>query len=308
MRIDNAVSLLNYRPNVAARRLKRGLSETLGLAVTDIAYPFFAEIASAAEAEAEAAGFNLAIFNTRNRFEKEIEVLSKITDRQVDGLILLTNHVDDGRLGKAIASTGRVVLMDEDVNGVVAPRIFAENVNGGRIVTQHMIAHGHERIAFVGGNKELLSTKERFQGYMEGMAGAGFRIDSELTLFGDYHEDFGREAFRRLWDASIRPTAIVAAGDLLAIGILREAGERNIRVPMEVSLASFDDLPMASLLAPALTTVHQSPAEFGRRGVRALLNLIEQKVQVMTERIPVHLIKRSSVAQPYNTEASGDRS
>lgn len=296
-RIRDAVNKLDYSPNAMARRLSRGKSELIGFATTDIRYPFFAEIASAAEAEADLLGYDLVIFSTRNNLAKELSVLSKIRNQVVDGAILLTNHVDDGSLSDAINEAGNVVLLDEDVPNAVAPRIFADNQRGGRLATEHLIKNGHTKIAFVGGPRGLLSSAERYSGFLEAMNNARLVQKPEFVKFGTYECFFGGEALKELWALSERPTAMVLATDQLAIGVVRAAATMGIVIPRQLSLVGFDDIEMAAMLSPPLTTIRQSPTDFGRRGVRALVRLLNNDfVESTEERVPVELVMRNSVS------------
>lgn len=307
-RIEAAVSALGYRPNAMARRLSKGRAEMLGFATTHIAYPVFAAIASAAEAEAEARGYGLAIYFTRNKLEKELGLINKIEDQHVDGLILRTNHVDDGQLRDAIARTGRVVLIDEDIEGVVAPRIFADSVRGSSLATRHLLDAGHTHVAFVGGQRELLSSQERFEGFRRELEARGLQVQPDMVKFGSYDEQYGSVAFSELWVLPEPPTGIVVAADLLALGIMKAANASGVAIPDQLSIVGFDDLDMASLLAPPLTTVRQSPEEFGRRAVTALVNLIEGgKAPTAPDRVAVELIVRGSVAAPRKKRGRQDR-
>jgi len=299
-RIQLAAERLGYHPNAIARRLSSGKSETLGLITADIAYPLFAEIASASEAEAARHGYNLLMFNSRNLVEKEVSFLSRIEDRQVDGILLLTNHHDDGRLLRRINETGNVVLLDEDVPGAKAPRLFADNVHGGLLATRHLISRGHTRIAAIGGPKGLLSTTERLDGFTRALGEAGLDVDPALLRFCEYEEAPASMAFLDLLRQDEPPTAIFTFGDMLATGAMRAARQAGIRIPDDISLVSFDDIHNADLLAPALTTVRQSAAEFGTRGVNMLLDFIAgRKSGTAIERVGVELVIRGSVAPPH---------
>ncbi len=298
-RIRTAVLQLGYRPNAIARRLRSGSSETLGLITADIAYPLFATIASAAEAEASEAGYSLVMFNSRNRAESEIGFLSRVEDRQLDGVLLLTNHIDDGRLAARINACRAVVLVDEDVPGAEVPRLFADNVGGGLLAGRHLIAAGHRRIAHVTGTAGLLSVDERRRGFEAALMEAGLSLDPALVLLGRYDEDFGAEAFARLAALPEPPTAVFAAADMLAIGMIRAARAAGVAVPRDLSIIGYDDIPLASLLDPPLTTIRQSAEAFGRLGVRMLVDLVRGVVPAgRPERIPVELVVRGSVAEP----------
>lgn len=305
LKIEQAAAHLGYRPNALARRLTRGRSETLGLVTADIAYPLFAAIASASEAEAARHGYSLLMFNSRNIAENEVSFLARLEDRQVDGILLLTNHPDDGRLVKCINRTGKVVLVDEDVPGAQAPRVFADNIGGGLVATRHLIENGHRRIGVIAGPRGLLSTTERLAGFLRALDEAGLVADDRHVVHCDYAEEPAYHAFLDLFSQASPPTAVFTFGDMLALGAMRAARSAGLRIPQDVSLVSFDDIRNADLLSPALTTVRQPAAEFGRRGVAMLLDLISgRKTDALTERIGVELVVRASVALPADGPAS----
>lgn len=299
LRIDAAVQRLGYRPNAIARRLSWRMSETLGFVTTDIAYPFFAAVASAAEAEATSNGYSMAIFNSRNESARELLFLSKIEDQQVDGILFMTNHVDDGSIARQIARSGRVVLVDEDVENAPAPRVFANNEKGGALAARHLLELGHRRIAYVSGPPGLISCEERHRGFSQVLADAGETLDPTLVLFGAYEEDYGVTAFARLWSAADRPTAVFATSDMLAIGIMRAARAHGVEVPRDLSVVGFDDMLHVNLLTPALTTIRKSATEFGRRSVKLLIEHISGEAKATKPvRIPVDLVVRKSTAPP----------
>ncbi len=296
-RIDDAIAELGYQPNVMARRLASGSSETLGLMTTDIEYPFFAAIASAAEAEASASGYQLAVFNSRNSTEKELEILHAVERRQIDGLIVLTNHTDTGGLAEQITKSGKVVLIDEDVSGATAPRVFADNRHGGRLAAECLLRHGHTEIAFVSGPRGMISVEERLAGFVERLEEDGVELNEALIRCGDYSEAFGSTTLTEMMSAGPRPTAVFAGADNIAVGILKGARSAGIGVPDDLSLVGFDDVSYGELLDPPLTTIRQDAHAFGREGVRALLRVLEGGSADEIERVRVELIERGSVAQ-----------
>ena len=242
---------------------------------------------------------SLVMFSSRNRAESEIGFLSRVEDRQLDGVLLLTNHLDDGRLAARINACKAVVLVDEDVPGAEAPRLFADNVAGGLAAGRHLIAAGHRRIAHVTGPAGLLSVDERRRGFEAALTGAGLTLAPELVVSGRYDESFGAEAFARLAALPEPPTAVFAAADMLAIGMIRAARAAGVAVPRDLSIVGYDDIPLASLLDPPLTTIRQSAEAFGRLGVRMLVDLVKGRAPAgRPERIPVELVVRGSVAGP----------
>jgi len=299
IRVDRAVVALGFKPNAIARRLSRGTSETLGFVTSDIAHPFFASIASAAEQEAARLGYTLAMFNTRNQLSQELVFLSRIEDQQVDGILFLTNHPDDGTLRDKIRQCRQVVLIDEDVPETEVPKVFADSEHGARLATRHLIEQGHTRIAFVSGPKGMRSSQERFAGFRQEMSAARLPVDRSLVKFGEYEEEFGVHAFQALWRVADPPTAIFATADMLAIGVIRGARQAGLVVPEDLSVIGFADMLHVNLLSPPLTTVRQSTSEFGRRGVRLLVAKLKgETVSPEPERVPVELVVRGSVGAP----------
>jgi LacI family transcriptional regulator len=298
-RIEEAARRLDYVPNAIARRLSAGASETIGLITTDIGYSFFASIASAAEAEAAEFGYSLAIFNSRNETERELQLLSRIADRQIDGALLLTNHLGTPDLAQRINRLRHVVLLDEDVPGTAVPRVFADNVEGGRLAGRHLLDLGHRMIAFVGGPAGMISVEERLHGFRSALADQDVAVEPSMILKGPFNDQFGREALRLLLSLPRRPTAVFAGADVLAFGVIRAARAAGVSIPRELSIVGFDDTPLNDLIDPPLTAVRQCPAEFGRRGVRLLVGLMRGvPVEPTRQRVPVELVIRGSAAQP----------
>ncbi|CAM3193580.1 cytochrome-c peroxidase [Pseudomonas floridensis] len=296
-RIDKALKALDYRGNSLARRLSKGGSETIGLVLPDIANPFFAELADAAEEEASANGYNLVLCVTRNLLERESTFVRWLDSRSVDGLLLVSNRPDDGTLAGQLADYRNIILLDEDVPGTAQPKVFADNHEGGRLATDYLIRHGHRRIAHVSGPPALMSVRERYAGYRQALAAAGIAETPEYLRFGDYSREYGRVATQQLLELASPPQAIFAASDFIALGVLDTLRARNIGVPDAMSLVGFDDAVYASLLTPPLCTIRQSSRELGRRGVALLLQrMTDGACTASVERVPVELICRGTVA------------
>ncbi|WP_158744486.1 LacI family DNA-binding transcriptional regulator, partial [Acidisphaera sp. L21] len=190
------------------------------------------------------------------------------------------------------------VLVDEDVPGAKVPRAFADNHAGGRLAAQHLIEAGHRRLAFLGGPRGLLSTIERRAGFCEAVMEAGCRVVFES--FGDYAVAEGRSAARRVFSAADRATAVFAASDATALGVLEAAREAGVAVPDALSIVAFDDAGPLHLLQPALTAIRQPIAELGRCGVAMLVARIQGgPVPPEPARLPVELVRRASVAPPH---------
>ncbi|CAB3793973.1 HTH-type transcriptional repressor CytR [Pararobbsia alpina] len=303
-RIDDAIRALNYRQNSLARRLSLGSSETIGLAMPDVANPFFAEIADEVELAASKLGYGVALCITRNQLERESLYLRWLDTRHLDGLILVTNRPDDGTLRTLIGERRNIVLIDEDVPGTEVPKVFVDNVEGGYLATRHLIEAGHRRIGHITGPKALLTVQERFDGYRRALAQADIAFDATLVRFGAYERQFGHDAAVDLLDLPSPPTAVFASSDYLAVGMLEALRDRQLEVPRDMSIVGFDDMEFANLLMPPISTLRQSARDLGRTGVEMLLERLAGKRQGATDtpptvhRLPVRLIERASVARP----------
>ena len=295
-RIDLAVEQLKYRPNLLAKRLSRGTSETIGLVTPDIANPFFAVLAAAIEDEARKFDYSVLFSSTSGDPRREIANLERLDDRHVDGLIILTNRADDGTLKTYLDGRTDVILLDEDVPGARVPKIFVENEPGAYLATRRLIEAGHERIAHIGGPPGLFSACERFAGYRRAMREAKLRIDRSLVRFGAYERSAGLAAIRPIMGSASPPTAIFTGSDYVAAGVLQGLRELALRVPADVSLTSFDDMPFSDLLDPPITTVRQPIEALGRLGVRTLLAQLKGEPTSDVQRLPTQLVERRSVA------------
>ncbi|CCD37595.1 Probable transcriptional regulatory dna-binding repressor transcription regulator protein [Candidatus Paraburkholderia kirkii UZHbot1] len=267
-RIDAAILALNYRQNSLALRLSLGSSETIGLAMPDVANPFFAEIADEVELAASERGYGLSLCITRNQFDRESLYVGWLDTQHLDGLILVSNRPDDGSLRALIGQRRNIVIIDEDVPGAEVPKVLVDNVQGGYLATQHLIQAGHRRIAHVSGRpRGLFTVQERCEGYRRALAQAGIAFDEALVCFGSYEREFGATALAGLLALPSPPTAIFAASDYLAVGMLEALRDRAVNVPRDMSIVGFDDMEFASLLMPPISTMRQSARDLGRTDV-----------------------------------------
>lgn len=297
-RIENAINTLGYRANSLARRLSMGGSETIGLVLPDIANPFFAELADAAEEAASAHHYSLVLCVTRNNLEKECQFIRWLDTCQVDGLLFATNHPDNGKLCLELKDQPHVVLIDEDVPGCDGPKVFSDNVRGGELATQALIDAGHRHIAFVGGPEELMSVRERHQGYRQALLKNKITYDPDCVLYGDYDRCFGRRALDLLLALPTPPSAVFTASDYLALGLLDGVRDKGLSVPESLSLVGFDDAIYSDMITPRLSTIRQSARDLGRTAVETLIKLLNEDTSVEPiSRIPVEWVPRDSVSQ-----------
>lgn len=295
-RIETAIRTLDYRGNSLARRLSKGGSETLGLVLPDITNPFFAELADAAEEAASARGYSLVLCITRNNPDKEAQFIRWLDTRQVDGLLFTTNRPDNGVLRDEIQRHNHVVLLDEDIPGSQVPKVFADNVQGGRIATEQLIAAGHTRIAFIGGPEQLMSVRERYQGFCSAMQQASLPVPPEWVMYGNYAREFGQQALHHLFSCAQRPTAVFAASDYLVLGLLDGLRASGLQAPAALSLVGFDDANYTDLTQPRISTIRQPARQLGHTAVNIMLRLLNNESDIpMETRLPVEWIGRDSI-------------
>jgi LacI family transcriptional regulator len=305
-RIDAAIGRLNYRPNPHARRLSLGRAETIGLVIPEVGNPFFAQLADAVEQAAAEQGLGVLLCATHNRPERELDYLARMRRNQVDGLLFLTNHCDNGALARAINAGSEVVLLDEDIAAARVPKVFADNQRGGWLAGRLLAEAGHRRLGYIGGPAGMLSSSERLAGLRTAVREAGSDAAITFEMFGPYTIEQGRLAGEALLAEAEPPTAVFAASDELALGLLQALARRGVAVPGQMSLIAFDDVGPLDLLHPALTAVRQPVAAMGREGVGLLLaHLRGETVSTVPRRLAVELIERASVAKPAGARATG---
>jgi LacI family transcriptional regulator len=281
-----------------ARGLSLGRTDTIGLVVPEIANPFFAHLAAAVEQAAEAEGLGLLLCATLNRLDRELDYLERLRGHQVDGLIFLTNHGDDGTLASRIGALRGIVLIDEDVAGTTVPKLFCDNVQGGWLAGRHLTEAGHRSLGFVGGPEGLMSTTERLHGLRQAAAS---QPDAAIawTCFGPHTPEQGRFAANAWLALQPRPSAVLLGSGALLAGFLECIRDAGIDVPREISLVAFDDVGPLHLFNPPVTAIRQPIDEFGRQGVAMLrARLRGEPAGPEAIRLPVKLVVRHSVAAP----------
>lgn len=300
-RIDAAVAALGYRPHPHARSLSRGRSDTIGLLLPEIDNPFFSRLAAAVEAAADARGIGVMLCSSLNKPEREIDYLTRLRSNFVDGLLFATNHVDDGTLARAVNAAPGVVLIDEDIQGTVVPKVFSDNEQGGCLAAEHLLGFGHRDLAYIGGPHGLMSARERGAGFAGVVEGTGRRVVAEH--FGAYSRRHGEEAARDILDRHPEVTAIFAGSDEILMGLLTMLRERELTIGADVSLVTFDDAAPLDFIDPPITAIRQPIEEIGRLALDRMLNGPGPTI-LSIDRLPVRLVPRASVAVPRRRSAT----
>jgi LacI family transcriptional regulator len=303
-RVIEAAASLNYAPNALARGMKTRRSNLIAVLVNDNTDPYFAEIMNGVEEVANEQGYLTIVCNTNRDPDRELSYLQTLRDYRVDGLIFAGSGLSlptyPQRLEEVIRSmreqgTAVITLSQHTLQ---VPSVQADNFNGAFEMTNYLLGLGHQRIAFVTGPANLAVANVRLQGYMAALAKAGMTINPQLLLTGDFTLKGGEQAVQALayLPKTERPSAIFAGNDETAVGVLSGLRRMGWQVPKDVSVCGFGDIPLASVIVPALTTIHIDLRELGRKGVFKLLNQLGQEEVSQLEILPTNIIERDSTA------------
>ncbi|HEY0777387.1 MAG TPA: LacI family DNA-binding transcriptional regulator [Gemmatirosa sp.] len=276
-RVQQAIDALGYHPNRVARRLRgdAAAASLIGLLVPDIQNPFFAEVARGVERVAQAEGYMVFVGNSDEDEAVERRYLRLMRAERVDGIILPASS-DNATTVVEMARGGLpIVCVDRRLPRATLDTVVADNVEGAYDAVRHLLAVGHRRIAFIGGRRQLSTTQERQQGYRRALAEQGIVVDETLVRAGDSRQAGGRDLTRELLELPHPPTALLVGNNLMTLGALETIHARGLRIPDDVAVVGYDDMPWAAAFNPPLTAVRQPGQELGRRAAELLLARIE---------------------------------
>jgi LacI family transcriptional regulator len=272
-RVERAMAELGYVLNGSARQLRAGASRVLGVMVLDVGNPFWGEVVRGVEAVASEAGYTIMVCSSEESPAKEERNLRALLEHRVDGLLLAPVADEEEALREFRRLDIRVVMLDHLSKDPTIASVAVDDVHGGEIATEHLLARGHRRIALVNGDRSIAWCADRRAGAHRAVAARG--LDPEAVVHDvpvtALNAREGERIGEGLVAGSPAPTAVLCANDLLALGVLRALTRRGVRVPGDVALVGYDDVDFAAVLSPPLTTVRQEPYRLGREGVEMLL-------------------------------------
>lgn len=299
-RVSEAIAQTGYTTNAMARNLRMRRSNMILILAPDVGDPNFSNILVGLETEASKRGYGLLIGNTQNDPLREADYLRFISSNQADGLILFTGHLPYG-IGGADASMRLppMVAVGEPVANSDIPYIGVDNLEAARVATEHLIAQGHRRIAFIGRSTGRVVNGLRERGYRAALEGAGIGIDPTMIIDGDGTTESGRAAAELMFVRDRLPTAFFCVNDATALGVMIALNARRYDLPADFSVMGFDDISFSSFVTPALTTMKQPRLNIGERAMDVLLALLEggepREREVLFR---AELIVRNSVKAP----------
>ena len=303
-KVWRVAAALNYYPNSHARALVSGRSRLLGLIVSDITNPFFPELVHSFETLATGQGYDLILTSTDYQTARMTVCVRRMLERKVDGVAIMTSEMDLGLI-KELARRG-VPLVFMDV-GRVGPRmshVLIDYAHGIRQAVDHLVQLGHKRVAFIAGPLDLHSARTRRQAFLDGMRAHGIKPDPKLLREGTHTAEGGQQAMAALLKSPKRPTAVLCSNDWTAIGALHAVDAAGLRVPEDISIVGFDDIPLASYTRPPLTSVRMSAGDVGATAFDALFRLIGgERLEGDAYQIPTKLVVRASTAKPKRSSA-----
>jgi LacI family repressor for deo operon, udp, cdd, tsx, nupC, and nupG len=293
-RIRTIARSMGYRPNVIGRSLATQRTRTIGIVVTTVADPFIAEVVAAIEDVAHRERYAVFLANSNADPHREISVVRSFGERRVDGAIVMASRVGSMYLPLLNELEVPIVLIDNQHPGEFAHAISIDDREGARLAVSHLVELGHRRIAYIGDRHGLQSDEDRFAGYRDELTRAGSTTSSELIAYGDGAPDGGLRAMSTLLALREPPTAVFCYNDMTAIGALRCLHKNGVRVPEQMSVVGFDDLPITSFLEPPLTTVRQPRTDMGRDAANMLFKLLNGEEAISQTRVPGTLVIRES--------------
>ncbi|PJF42253.1 MAG: LacI family transcriptional regulator [Candidatus Thermofonsia Clade 1 bacterium] len=293
-RVLEAAKRLGYVAHAGARSLAGGRANIIGLLVPGLDNGYVGEVARGIDEELSRVNYNLMLYTTHRQQSKEPTYVRSIANGLTDGLILLVPLVTD-YLRELQAQGFPYVLVDQSDPSGQSTVVDATNWQGAYDATEYLIGLGHRRIGFIAGMPQVASARERLEGYKAALRKHGIEFDPSLVAQGNFWQLVGYQAASALLDQEQPPTAIFASNDLSAFGAMEAILERGLRIPEDISIVGFDDIPQASLVYPKLTTVRQPLDEMGRIAVRLLLEQIEEpSLPARRVTLPTQLIVRDS--------------
>ncbi|KAA8745846.1 LacI family DNA-binding transcriptional regulator [Paenibacillus sp. UASWS1643] len=287
-KVEDAVKALNFSPNEVARSLYKRKSKLIGLLLPDIANPYFPQLARGVEDRMQEQDYRLIFGNSDEDERKEQDYIQTFIQNNVVGVISSTNYPHS-----SIYENLKIPVVFLDRTSLDRPSVYADGREGGRLAAREIIKRGSRRITVMQGPSQIRPAQDRFEGAIEVIRDAGldYRVIQTTSFSINEAGVWAEELFRKYADTD----GVIASNDIAAMAVLHEAARIGRKVPDDVQVIGFDDIPMSSLLSPALSTIHQPAYEMGREAAGLLIQLVEQAaVENKNIQLPVSFIERGT--------------
>ncbi len=302
-RVERALTETGYMPNKLARSLRARRTDTIALLLPDMTNPFFTTLAHGVETAAREAGLTMILANSDEREDEELRLAQLLLERQVDGILVVPAGTGAATIRLCRENDVPFVAVDRRPEGVEADVVRTDSEAGARLLGQLVVGLGHRNTAVLAGPATVPTAADRVAGFRRAIVDeAG--LPEPLVLYGAFTIDSGREMAMRALELAPRPTAVFAANNFIAIGTLHALDELGVRVPEDVAVVGFDDLPEAMVTFPFLTVVAQPAFELGRESVALLLHRLANPDGPAREVVlPTRLVIRRSSGSPIDVAA-----
>ena len=301
-KVANTVKELSYIPNMMAASMPRRRTNYIGLIIPDITNIFFSNLVRGVQDICEKHGYSVLVVNSDDSQEKEGRYLKLLYSRRVDGVILTVAGYREKEFPKeelSLLEKMNIVLIDREINGMTTPIVKVNNFGGAYSAVKYLLTMGHRKIMYLAGIEGTRTNQEREKGYLSALKEARISWKKELTA--DFRLDTAYQKIIVYWpqlqNSGDLPTAIFAANDLMAIGALKAFTQLKVRVPEDISIIGFDNIPFSDCTYPPLTTIAQPTYLMGQKAVETLIKLINKKKIKKSVEFETELIERGSVSR-----------
>ncbi|AZR73753.1 LacI family transcriptional regulator [Anoxybacter fermentans] len=274
-KVLEVINKLGYNPNGIARGLVLQKTYTIGLIIPDICNPFFPEVARGIQDKARQLGYSVIFYNTDNNKQREKEAIDLLKSKQVDGIILSLSMSNKEELDKLEEENFPVVQIDRKIPGSIFPTVTIDNILSAYNATKYLIELGHKYLAHITGNLGTKTGQDRLEGFKQALKEFNLDYKDEYILEGDYSKESGYKQMKTLLTQKKRPTAVFAANDLMAIGAYEAIFDYGLKIPEDISIIGHDDIDIASIIRPGLTTMTQPKYKLGQIAAEMLIKRIE---------------------------------
>ncbi|MCG0276475.1 MAG: LacI family transcriptional regulator [Thermosediminibacteraceae bacterium] len=297
-KIKKIAEELNYTPNSIARGLVMKKTNTVGLVVSEIIkpgvyHPFFLEILAGIKAALRRSGYDIILFTVDHESQGKVSYERLCKERKVDGTIVQGLKLSDPYIEQIKSTDIPTVMIDIPILTEKVGYVSSDNVKGAFDAVNYLVQLGHREIGFINGHKDAAVSFERLEGYRKALEHNGIRYDDRYVVYGDYTQQSGAEAFKKLILEVPGITAVFCASDLMAVGALKAAYEIGKKVPEDISIMGFDDIELSTIITPNLTTIRQEKYKMGYKAAELLLSIIKGG-KPRHEVIPHKLVIRQS--------------
>jgi len=265
---------LGYVQNATAVALRTRKTGTIGVVIADNRNPFYAEVLNGMEIAAREKNYHIILANTQRDYRKEEEAINLLRAKRVDGLLIAPVQDRDDDIKKLIEANIPFVIVGRDFENIEVDAVYNDEVKGGFLATEYLIKKGHKRIALIDGYLYKSPAKGRLEGYKKALNKYKISLDESLISVGDINIENGYERTKQMLGKNLDFTAIFAYNDMMAFGSMQAIKEKGLRIPEDIGLVGYDDIPFSSLISPALTTIRLKKQELGIESVKLLLSHI----------------------------------